>query len=103
MDGSSTQHARGIGVVLQSPEGDFLEYVVRLQFLTINNKAEYESLIKGLNLAKALGAESLVIQGDSQLIIGEMNGTCEAKEEQVKRYLSKVNHCIKGFTTAKFH
>ena len=30
VDGSSTQHARGIGVVLQSPEGDKLTYKVRL-------------------------------------------------------------------------
>ena len=30
VDGSSTQHARGIGVVLQSLEGDKLTYKVRL-------------------------------------------------------------------------
>ena len=30
VDGSSTQHAGGIGVVLQSPEGDKLTYKVRL-------------------------------------------------------------------------
>ena len=30
VDGSSTQHARGIGVVLQSLEGDRLTYKVRL-------------------------------------------------------------------------
>ena len=32
VDGSSTQHAGGIGVVLQSPEGDRLTYKVRLQY-----------------------------------------------------------------------
>ena len=31
VDGSSTQHAGGIGFVLQSPEGDRLTYKVRLQ------------------------------------------------------------------------
>jgi len=55
-----------------------------------NNKAEFEPFIKGLNLAKALGAKSLVVQGDSQLIIGQVNGTYEVKEEWMKRYLSKV-------------
>ena len=70
MDGSSTQHAREIGVVLQSLEGDRLEYAIRLQFLKTNSKTEYGALIKGLDLAKALGVESLVVQGDSQLIIG---------------------------------
>ena len=70
MDGSSTQHAREIGVVLQSLEGDRLEYAIRLQFLKTNSKTEYGALIKGLDLAKALGVESLVVQGDSLLIIG---------------------------------
>ena len=61
MDGSSTQHVGGIEVVLQSPEGDRLEYAVCLHFPMTNNKDEYETFIKGLNLAKALEVESLVI------------------------------------------
>ena len=32
VDGSSTQHAEGIGIILESLEGDHLEYVVCLQF-----------------------------------------------------------------------
>ena len=46
---------------MQSPEGDCLEYAVCLHFPMTNNKAEYETIIKGLNLAKALEVESLVI------------------------------------------
>ena len=102
-NGSSTQHARGVRVILQSPEKDHLEYAIRLQFHTTNNEAEYKTLVKGLDLAKALEAESVVVQGNSQLIIGQVNGTCEVKEGPINRYLSKVKHCIKGFTTAKFH
>jgi len=67
-----------------------LEYVVRLQFQTTNNEAEYEALLQGLELAKSLGVDSIVVQGDSQLVIGQVNGTCEVKEEQMKRYLVKV-------------
>lgn len=54
-------------------------------------------------MAKALGAKLVVVQGYSQLIISQVNGTCKAKEKRMKRYLSKVKHCIKGFTMAKFH
>ena len=56
MDGSSTQHAGGIGVVLLSPEGDRLTCKVRLQYQTTNNEAEYEALIKGLELARSVEA-----------------------------------------------
>ena len=52
VDGSSTQHAGGIGVVLQSPEGDKLKHKIRLQYQTTNNEVEYEALLKGLELAK---------------------------------------------------
>ena len=83
VDGSSTQHAKVIGIVLQSLEGDQLEYVVHLQFQTTNNEGEYEALLQGLELAKSLGAYSVLVQGDSQLVIGQMNGTCEAKEERM--------------------
>ena len=47
VDGSSTQHAGGIGVVLQSPKGDRLTYKVRLQYQTTNNEVKYETLLKG--------------------------------------------------------
>ena len=62
MDGSSTLSAEGIKVVLKSPEGDKLKYAARLQYQTTNNKVEYEALLKGLELAKSLEAESIVIQ-----------------------------------------
>ena len=65
MNGSSNKHARGIRVVLQSPEGDILECAVRLQFLTTNNEAKYEAILTGLDLVKAVGVSSLVLHSDS--------------------------------------
>ena len=81
MDGSSTLYAGGITVVLKSLEGDKLKYAARLQYQITNNKAKYEALLKGVELAKSFKAESVVIQGDSQLIINQVNGMCEADEE----------------------
>ena len=102
MDGSSTLHAGGIGVVLKSPEADTLKRKVRLHYQTTNNEVEYEALLKGLELAKSLGAESVLVQGNSQLVIGQVNGTCEAKEERMKKYLNKVRCLIRKFSEAHF-
>ena len=102
VDGSSTQHAGGIGVVLQSLEGDRLTYKVRLQYQTTNNKVEYEALLKGLELAKSIEAKSVLILGDSQLIMGQVNGTYEAKEERMKKYLEKVLQLVKKFKETNF-
>ena len=56
--------------MLQSPEGDQLTYKVRLQYQATNNEVEYETLLKGLELAKSIEAESILILGDSQLVMG---------------------------------
>ena len=63
--GSSTQHAGGIGVVLQSLEGDRLKRKVHLQYQATNNEVEYEALLKGLELAKSVKAKSILILGYS--------------------------------------
>ena len=55
----------GAGVVLLSPEGDVVDCMVRLDFPTTNNEAEYEALVAGLDLARAVGATSVVIYCDS--------------------------------------
>ena len=90
VDGSSTLYVGGIGIILKSPEGGKLKYVAHLQYQTTNNETEYEDLLKGLELAKSLGAESVIVQGDSQLIINQVNGMCEAKESRMKKYSNKV-------------
>ncbi|XP_075633474.1 uncharacterized protein LOC142605935 [Castanea sativa] len=102
VDGSSTQHVGGVGIILRSPEGDRLKYVACLQFQVTNNKAEYEALIIGLSLAKALGVDSVVVQSDSQLVIGQVNETCEAKKERMMKYLNKVRNLIDAFTKVEF-
>ena len=102
VDGSSTQHVGGIGVVLQTPEGDRLKHKVRLQYQTINNEVKYEALLKGLELAKLVEVKSILILGDSQLVMGQINGTCEAKEERMKKYLEKVLQLVKKFKEADF-
>ena len=56
MDGSSNQHLGGAGVVILTLEGDKIKCMIRLDFPTTNNKAEYEALVARLDLAKATGA-----------------------------------------------
>ena len=102
VDGLFRQHAGGIGVVLQSPEGDKLMYKVSLQYQATNNEVEYKAFLKGLELAKSIEAESILILGDSQLVMGQVNGTCEAKEERMKKYLEKLLQLVKKFKEANF-
>ena len=93
-NGSSNRHAGGAGVVLLSPEGDMVECMVCLDFLTTNNEAEYKALVVGLDLAKAAGATSIVIYCDSQVVTNQVNGDYECNGERMKRYLDQVKRRI---------
>ena len=93
-DGSSNRHAGGASVVLLSPEGDMVECMVCLDFLTTNNEAEYKALVVGLDLAKAAGATSIVIYCDSQVVTNQVNGDYEYNGERMKRYLDQVKRRI---------
>ena len=87
---------------MQSSEGDKLKYKIRLQYEATNNEVEYEALLKGLELAKSVKAKSILVLGDSQLIMGQINGTYEAKEGRMKKYLEKVLRLVKKFKEANF-
>ena len=91
-DGSSNQHTGGAGVVIQTPERDNIECMIRLDFLTTNNEAEYEALVAGLDLAKAAGAENMIIHCDSQVITSQINEDYECRNERMKKYLEEVKN-----------
>ena len=55
-------------MVIQTPEGDKIECMIRLDFPTTNNEVKYETLVAGLDLAKATGAENMIMHCDSQVI-----------------------------------
>ena len=101
-DRLATKKVGRAGVVLILPEGETLKYAIRLQFLATNNKAEYEALLTGLSLAKALGAKSLIVQVDSQLIIGQVKGGYEGKEERMHKYLKIFQRLSQHFDSLDF-
>ena len=82
-DGSFTQKGGGAVVVITSPKEDVLKYGVQLKFPITNNEAEYEALLTGLRIPRALGAENIVLKNDSQLVIGLVRGDFEAKETRM--------------------
>ena len=81
-------------MVIQTPEGDKIECMIRLDFPTTNNEAEYEALVAGLDLAKAVGAENMIMHCNSQVITSQINGNYECRNERMKKYLEEVKSRI---------
>ena len=89
-DESSNRRVGKAGIILRSLEGDEIECMVRLDFPTTNNEAEYKALVAGLDLAKAAGAASVVIYYDSQVVTNQVNGDYECKSKRMKKYLEQA-------------
>ena len=81
-------------MVIQTPEWDKIECMIRLDFPTTNNEAEYKALVAGLDLAKATGAENIIVHCDSQVITSQINGDYECRNERMKKYLEEVKNRI---------
>ena len=61
---------------------------MRLNFSTTNNEAEYEALLMGIAMVQRMGGKSIKVFLDSRLIIGQVKGEFEAKDERMQGYLS---------------
>ena len=92
-DGAFSLQCVGAGVLLVAPSREHLKYVVRMHFArkeATNNTAEYEGILAGLRIAAELGIKKLIIRGDSQLVVRQVNKDyqsplMEAYVEEVRR------------------
>jgi ribonuclease HI len=86
-DGSQRVQGVGAGVVLISPQGDKLKYVLRMSFpQASNNEADYEALLHGMKMAEACGATRLKIFGDSNLVVRHVMNHCDAVSDNMTAY-----------------
>ncbi|XP_027158219.1 uncharacterized protein LOC113759836 [Coffea eugenioides] len=97
VDGSSNSEGSGAGLLLEDPQGEVCSYALRFDFAASNNEAEYEAVIAGLQLARKLGAGHILVYSDSQLVVCQILGEYEAREEVMHRYLSKVHQLVAHF------
>jgi ribonuclease HI len=95
-DGSKRVQGAGVGVVLISPQGDKLKYVLRMSFpQASNNEAEYEVLLHGMKMSKACGATRLKIFGDSNLVVQQVMNKCDAINDNMIAY-KNLYYYLKG-------
>jgi ribonuclease HI len=86
-DGSKGIQGAGAGVVLISPQGKKLKYMLRMSFpQASNNEAKYEALLHGMKMAKACGATRLEIFGDSNLVVQQVMNKCDAISDNMTAY-----------------
>jgi hypothetical protein len=80
-NGSSCGKGGGVGILLISPRGEVFEFAIPIQPTVTNNQAEYEALLRGLQYLKEAKAISVEIYGDSELVIKQLNGQYECRND----------------------
>ena len=93
----------GAGVVLTSPTGDTIQYVLQIMYTDSNNAAEYEALLHGLRMAVSMGIQRLEVRGDSNLVISQINGDFNAKDPKMAAYRNAVLNMSARFEGLEFH
>jgi ribonuclease HI len=102
-DGSKMLDGLGAGVVLTSPKGDKLQYMLQMHFRVSNNVAEYEALVHGLKLAKEIGIRWILCFGDSDLVVHQVSGEWDAKDANTASYRFYVQQLCGFFEGCEFH
>ncbi len=87
----------GIGVVISLPSGAVLKEFKAFIGNATNNQAEYNALIKGLELAKALQVENVRCVMDSELLVKQLTGEYRVRNPNLKPLFQRVQALERNF------
>ena len=102
-DGSKMLNGSGAGVVLVSPRGDKLRYVLQIHFDSSNNESEYEALLYGLRMAISFGVRRLMVYGDSDLVVNQVMKEWDVRSPAMTGYCNAVRKLEKKFEGLELH
>jgi ribonuclease HI len=93
----------GVGVLLISPLGEQLKYVLHIHYKASKNGAEYEALIHRLQIAVSLGIKRLLAFGDSKVIIEQVNKELDCVKDTMDAYCAEIRKLEGHFEGIEFH
>ena len=89
-----------IGVVITS-EGKTVKTVSEAIGEATNNIAEYRALIRGLEEARALGAERIKVSTDSELMFRQIKGEYKVRHENMVPLHARALELLKAFRSVE--
>lgn len=87
----------GAGAVIYNNEIEILSNTFFVGEKATNNHAEYAGLILGLQMAYELNIKSLLVKGDSLLVINHMNGTYKCSSVNLIELYSRAKELESKF------
>jgi ribonuclease HI len=77
-------------VVVEDEDGKLLEEHAKFLGVATNNVAEYKAAVLGLERAKALGAKTVEVRADSELMVKQASGEYRVKNIGLKPLYEKL-------------
>ena len=104
-NGSLMKTGAGAGLLLISPLGVHMRYVIRIHFAASNNVAEYEALVNGLRITIELGVQCLDVRDDSQLVIDQVMKASSCHDPKMEAYckVSMLRNTVFGHVSFDTH
>ena len=95
--GQRIKKGLALGLVLISLERLVVEKSLRLGFSATNNEAKYKALLEGMSMVQRMGGKSATMFSNSMLVIGQVKGELEARDERMQGYLTRIRHLQEKF------
>jgi broad specificity phosphatase PhoE/ribonuclease HI len=92
----------GYGAVVFAPDGDVLAERAEGLGVVTNNVAEYQGLIAGLSAAQSVGATEVSVRMDSKLVVEQMSGRWQIKNEALKPLAARARSLAESFTRVTY-
>lgn len=89
----------GAGVILKDQSDNTVEKIAQYLGKATNNTAEYEALLVALSRALELGATSLQIYSDSELLVHQINGRYRVRAPHLQKLCQEAIRLMRGFST----
>jgi ribonuclease HI len=91
-----------IGIVVRDGNNILIRYSSGIGNMVTNNQAEYEALIKALELALTVKDKEIECNLDSELVIKQLLGEYKVKSHTLLPLFLKVQKLIEKFDKVKF-
>jgi ribonuclease HI len=101
-DGALILEGAGAGVLLISPRGEKLKYVLQIHYKVSHNGKEYEALIHGLCIAVSLGIKRLLAFGDSKVVIKQVSKDWDCVKDTMDAYCAEIRKLEGHFEGIEF-
>jgi ribonuclease HI len=92
----------GIGVQVTTDDGTVVAEIAEGIGVATNNVAEYTAALQGLERARELGADEVLLRSDSRLLVEQLAGRFKVKNPTLQRLHRDVRSVAAGFARVAY-